>query len=47
MVTYGDGTEIELEYMEICRELFEENKITFKWQKGDVLLIDNRQVTDM
>ncbi len=44
MVTYGDGKEIEPEYLEICKRIFEENKVTFKWEKSDVLLIDNRQV---
>jgi hypothetical protein len=44
MVTYGDGKEIELEYMETCKGIFEETKVTFNWEKGDVLLIDNRLV---
>ncbi|CAF4354788.1 unnamed protein product [Rotaria sp. Silwood2] len=47
MVTYGDGKEIELEYLETCKRILEENKVTFQWEKGDVLLIDNRQVKNM
>ncbi|CAF3761852.1 unnamed protein product [Rotaria sp. Silwood1] len=47
MVTYGDGKEIELEYLETCKRILEENKVTFKWEKGDVLLIDNKQVKNM
>jgi alpha-ketoglutarate-dependent taurine dioxygenase len=44
MVTYGNGKEIEAGYLETCKRILEEAKVTFKWEKGDVLLIDNRLV---
>ncbi|CAF0954143.1 unnamed protein product [Didymodactylos carnosus] len=43
-VTYGDGTEIEEEYIEFCETLMQKLCVSFKWEKGDVLLIDNKQV---
>ena len=38
---YGDGTPIEPEVMAHLRELYEEETVTFPWQEGDVLLLDN------
>ena len=38
---YGDGSEIEIEYLEEIRFLIKQNKIIFKWQKGDLLMLDN------
>lgn len=38
---YGDGEEIEEEVIEVLRYLYEKNSYSFKWQKKDVILIDN------
>jgi alpha-ketoglutarate-dependent taurine dioxygenase len=38
---YGDGSEIETEYLEEIRDLINKNKVVFKWQKGDLLMLDN------
>lgn len=42
--TYGNGEEIALEDLEEVRAAFRRNEITFPWQSGDVLLLDNMQV---
>ena len=39
---YGDGSPLELEALEHIREIYEQEKILFKWQKGDIMLLDNR-----
>lgn len=41
---YADGSAIEPEVMEHLQGLYEEEKILFPWQKGDVLLLDNMLV---
>lgn len=38
---YGDGTPIEAETMESLRAAYREETVTFDWEKGDVLLVDN------
>ncbi|MEE8525213.1 MAG: TauD/TfdA family dioxygenase [Thermoanaerobaculia bacterium] len=38
---YGDGSPIETEVMEDLRQLYREAMVSFPWQRGDVLLIDN------
>lgn len=38
---FGDGTEIDPEYFKHINEAYEQEKIEFKWQKGDVLILDN------
>lgn len=38
---YGDGSPIESEVLALIRDLYESTKIKFKWQKGDLLLLDN------
>jgi hypothetical protein len=40
-VTFGDGTEIDVEYLNIIRDAFQSNLIKFKWEKGDIMLLDN------
>ncbi len=42
--TYGDGEEIALEDLEQVRAAFRRHEVTFPWQPGDVLLLDNMQV---
>ncbi|MCO7199088.1 TauD/TfdA family dioxygenase [Pseudoalteromonas sp. OANN1] len=38
---YGDGTPIEDEVIDTIRTVYEESKISFAWQKGDLMLLDN------
>lgn len=38
---YGDGSPIEKEVIEEVRGIYEELKVAFPWEKGDVLLLDN------
>jgi alpha-ketoglutarate-dependent taurine dioxygenase len=40
-VYYGDGTEIELDVLEEIRSVIKEVAVSFAWQRGDVLMIDN------
>jgi alpha-ketoglutarate-dependent taurine dioxygenase len=42
--TYGNGEEIAAEDLEHVRAAFRRNEVTFPWQPGDVLLLDNMQV---
>ncbi|KAG8366556.1 hypothetical protein BUALT_Bualt17G0092100 [Buddleja alternifolia] len=39
--TMADGTEIPANVVKRCGEIIEEESIQFKWQKGDVLFLDN------
>jgi alpha-ketoglutarate-dependent taurine dioxygenase len=41
---YGDSEEVAPEDMEHVRSAFRRHEITFPWQSGDVLLLDNMQV---
>ena len=41
---YGDGTPIEPEVVAQIRDAYEQEKVLFKWQAGDVALIDNMSV---
>jgi len=38
---YGDGEEIESPALEHIREVYDKMAITFQWQKGDVMILDN------
>jgi len=38
---YGDGTPLEVEVLNHIREAYDQEKIIFKWQKGDIMLLDN------
>jgi alpha-ketoglutarate-dependent taurine dioxygenase len=38
---YGDGRPIEPETLEAVRRAYREETVTFDWQRGDVLLLDN------
>lgn len=38
---YGDGSPIEDEVLKILRNAYEEETVSFKWQKSDVLIVDN------
>jgi alpha-ketoglutarate-dependent taurine dioxygenase len=38
---YGDGSPIEASVLEEVRETYAQTAVTFDWQQGDVLLVDN------
>ncbi|MFI7115845.1 TauD/TfdA family dioxygenase [Amycolatopsis sp. NPDC049868] len=38
---YGDGTAIELDTLDHIRAAYEQEKVAFPWERGDVLLLDN------
>ena len=38
---FGDGTEFPSETLSTYRDILEENCVDVKWQRGDVLLLDN------
>jgi alpha-ketoglutarate-dependent taurine dioxygenase len=42
--TYGTAEEIALEDLEAVRNAFRKHAISFPWQSGDVLLLDNMQI---
>ena len=42
--TYGDGRAIPLKDIEAIRDILWSNAITFTWQQGDLVLLDNIQV---
>jgi alpha-ketoglutarate-dependent taurine dioxygenase len=41
---YGDGGEIESDVLEELRAAYQAEKVSFGWQRGDVLLLDNMSV---
>lgn len=41
---YGDGTPIEASALEEIRGVYAEESVTFPWQKGDLLMVDNMLV---
>jgi alpha-ketoglutarate-dependent taurine dioxygenase len=42
---YGDGCKIEAEVMEHLREAYEQEKVRFDWEEGDILMLDNMLVS--
>jgi len=38
---YGDGKPIEVEVLDHIREAYNQEKIKFKWHKGDIMILDN------
>lgn len=42
--TYGDGSQIELDVLAEMRQAYQEETVTFSWQRGDILLLDNMLV---
>jgi len=38
---FGDGGEIDVEHLQVIRELNEKHQIHFDWQRNDVLLLDS------
>jgi alpha-ketoglutarate-dependent taurine dioxygenase len=43
--TYGDGSPIPLSDMEAVRDAIWKNLRTFRWQRGDVVWLDNRAIS--
>ncbi|HEX6291095.1 MAG TPA: TauD/TfdA family dioxygenase [Herpetosiphonaceae bacterium] len=41
---YGDGTPIEPEVVEALREAYHQETVSFPWQRGDILMLDNMLV---
>ncbi|WP_414542083.1 TauD/TfdA family dioxygenase [Nostoc sp. CCY0012] len=41
---YGDGSEIETSVLEEIHKIYEQEKVIFSWQAGDILLLDNMLV---
>ena len=41
---YGDGSRIESEVVEIIRDAIRQESVAFRWQAGDLLLLDNMLV---
>jgi hypothetical protein len=41
---FGDGGPIDTRMLEIVRDAFRSESVSFQWQSGDVLLVDNMQV---
>ncbi|WP_459209763.1 TauD/TfdA family dioxygenase [Aquimarina rhabdastrellae] len=39
--TFGNGDEIPIECFDEVREVAKKNMVTFKWEKGDLMLVDN------
>lgn len=42
---YGNGEPIELEVLDHIRQVYEREKLKFKWQRGDIMLLDNILMT--
>lgn len=38
---FGDGTEIPMEYLNTVRTVIRNNTVSFPWQKGDIMYLDN------
>jgi alpha-ketoglutarate-dependent taurine dioxygenase len=38
---YGDGSVIEADVLDELREIYRQEKVLFRWQKGDILMLDN------
>jgi amino acid adenylation domain-containing protein len=43
-VYWGDGEQIQDEVMRLVRTAYEEAAVTFKWEQGDVMMLDNMLV---
>jgi hypothetical protein len=38
---YGDGRDIPNDILDHIREVYDQEKIKFKWQRGDIMILDN------
>ena len=43
-ITYGNGEKIEKDVLEDITQFMEQNKVSWIWNDGDIIWIDNRQV---
>lgn len=43
--TFGDGEQIPAAWIECVKQLFETTELAFKWELGDVLVVDNDRMT--
>jgi len=43
-VFYGDGSKIETSILEEINEIYQQETVTFSWQEGDILMLDNMLV---
>ncbi|KAL3870722.1 hypothetical protein ACJMK2_038766 [Sinanodonta woodiana] len=43
-ITFPDGSQMPEESMKKLGEVFEKHTIAFNWKKGDIVMVDNRQV---
>jgi alpha-ketoglutarate-dependent taurine dioxygenase len=41
---YGDGSPIESSVLDVLRGAYEQEKVCFRWQEGDILMLDNMSV---
>ncbi len=39
--SYGNGAPFEAEVLDHIREVYDQEKVKFKWQKGDIMILDN------
>ncbi|MBP6952783.1 MAG: TauD/TfdA family dioxygenase, partial [Alphaproteobacteria bacterium] len=39
--SYGNGEPLEDEVLDHIREIYNQEKMKFKWQKGDIMILDN------
>lgn len=40
-IQYSDGTYVDKEFVDDLNDFIDQEKVTFEWQQGDVLMIDN------
>jgi alpha-ketoglutarate-dependent taurine dioxygenase len=38
---YGDGSRIEDDVLDEIRDVYQQEKVVFAWQEGDILMLDN------
>jgi hypothetical protein len=43
-VVYGDGSRLDPAHIEIAREVMDEICSNWRWEAGDLMMIDNEQV---
>lgn len=44
--TYGDGTAIPTNYLELLLKIAEESQVLLKWEAGDLVLLDVSSLLD-
>ncbi|MCA1994248.1 MAG: TauD/TfdA family dioxygenase, partial [Coleofasciculus sp. S288] len=38
---YGDGSTIDTSVLDEIRQIYQQEAVTFPWQEGDILMLDN------